>query len=308
MQIAAEVVQESDVSQHHAAASIGVSILQIVTASFRVSHVHSAAWHGAIDSSAGRQGSQVIVSAQPSRATSLAHLHQAVQQTEACTAALERRVTQSQADPQPDQVSAQDTRQRMGQQAARKQLKFITSMMPHMKAQKQARQHSTLTQHLQAFWPLTVSPNAEQQAAALALLSGGTTPQQSKSSGRSLGRMSTVKLKLQSLPPARKRAAASAQEQYWQQVAVTFLATESILTLPSAVSKQDSKQQILVTALQASPNAAYLACGSSFGELLVIAVNTGLHMIAKPQEYTAGGGAVAGDTFSQSPELSLAYQ
>ena len=211
-------------------------------------------------------------------ATSVAQLSQSVQETETHTAALERQVMQGQDNALPVHDKAlPSTWQQLSTKTAQQYMESVTGSMSRMTLQKKTRMQKGHSQRLQACWPLDVAPGPEQQVAA-AQLSRGIAPLQSHSGVGPGGRPTPPisKLHLQSLLIPKNGAAASVEVQYWQMVAITVPDKLSPLGLPDTVSKQFSNQQAAVTALQASPSAAHMACGDSSGKLVVVNVTRGI--------------------------------
>lgn len=215
------------------------------------------------------------------RATSIAQLSQSVQQTEIRTAALEGQVMQAQNSPVALHDRALPSRkQQLSTRGAQQYVDSITGSMARMTLQKETGMQKGHSQGLLACWPLDVAPGPEQQVAALAQVSRQMAPLQSSSSVGPEGRPPICKLHLQSLLSPINEVAASLEVQYWQKVAITVPDKLSSMGLPDSVSKQLNGQQAAFTALQASPSAAYLACGDSSGKLVVLHVTRGVCWIA----------------------------
>ena len=296
VQAADQVVQESAASRHYALTCIGLGILPSATVSSLGSGTRTTSdYSGADVASRHRNGADMLAAAaHSSKAASMAYLRRSVQQTEACTAALERQLfTQAQPSAnalQKTPVSTRNAGQGNKQKATKKDMENLSSLMACITAQRHAQKCGGHSQHLQALWPLSVAPAAQQQAAAFAQGSRGQAPLQSHSASGPLSPLVTLRLELQSLLQP-KQMAISAEALYWQQVAIAVCANQSVLPLPINVNQQDSKQQMVVTALQASPNAACLACGGSSGEVIVLVINQGLRLEAIVADSAA---AVAG--------------
>ena len=296
VQVAHEVVQESAASKHYALACLGLSMMRRGTASSLGSGIRTATDRGVAEITSRRKNApdMLAAAAHASKAATLAHLRQSVQQTEVRTAALERQLV-TQAEPsasalQERPLSTRPAGQGNMQKGAKKGIETMSSLMACITAQKHAQSRRGHSQHLQAIWPLSVAPTAEQQAAAFAQESRGQAPLQSHSALGPLSHLVPLRLELQSLLQP-KETAASAEVQHWQQVAITVKADQSVLALPININQQDSTQQMVVTALQASPNAACLACGGSSGEVIVLILNRGLRLEAT---ITGSAAAIAG--------------
>lgn len=281
MQIATEVTEENAASQQHATACLGLALLQQQQRSWSTASRYSTTSHFVTELAAGNHtvADMLIALVNANSAASMAQLSQSVQETEAHTAALERQVMQG----QDSAVAVHDkalpsTWQQLSTITPQQYMESVTGSMSRMTLQQKTGMQKGHSQRLRACWPLDVAPGPEQQVAALAQLSRRMAPLQSHSGVGHGGRPTPpiCKLHLQSLPSPVNGAAASVEVQYWQMVAITVLDKLSPLGLPDTISKQFSSQQAAVTALQASPSAAHLACGDSAGQLVVTHVTRGI--------------------------------
>ena len=298
VQIATEVAQENAASQRYATASLGFTLFQSQPRS-----LSDAGRHSATDQIiAGLAAENYTVAnmlrtvAYAKCATSIAQLRQSVQHTEMHTAALERQVMQAQSGPVALHEWALPSRRR--QLRTQKYVESITGSMACMIAQKKTRVQKGHSQRLQACWPLDLAPGPEQQIAAFAQVSKGMAPLQSDSAVGAEGRPAVCKLQLQSLLSPINEATASAEVQYWQKVAITVPDKQSVMALLDTVSEQANSQQAAVTALKASPSAAYLACGGSSGKLVVLHVSRGVCWLADasgPRHVVTADTAIAGN-------------
>lgn len=246
--------------------------------------------------------------------TSIAQLRQSVRQTEQFTAGLEKQLTQlpmgSTAFQEADEAAltkgipgrglttaTTSMRQQLGAKGGQNTVKSITRSVAYMVAQKQTQLQRGHSQRLQARWPLDVAPSPEQQVAASVQVSKGMVPLQSSSDSGPAARPAMCKLQLQSLLSPINERMASDEVQYWQQVAITVPAKQSVMALPDSGSRQLGDQEAAVTALQASPSGVYLACGGSLGKLVVLHVIRGVRWVAdasRPTLAATPATAVAG--------------
>lgn len=290
LQVATEVALENAASQRYATGCLQWSL----SAAGRYSSTDNMV----AELSAGDQklANMLRAISNANSTTSVAQLRQSVRQTEAYSAALERQMTQpsngSLTFQEADGVVSQGIagrgvttatplgKQQLSQKGTQNYVKAITASVACMIAQKQTQLQKGHSQQLQASWPLDVAPSLEQQGATSAQVSKGRAPLQSSSGLGPAGRPIMYKLQLQSLLSPINEGAASGEVQYWQKVAITVLGKKSVMALPDSVSGQLSKQQAAVTALQASPSGAYLACGGSLGKLVVLDVIRGICWVA----------------------------
>lgn len=263
-------------------------------------------------------------------ATSIAQLRQSVRQTETFTAGLEKQLMQppmgSTAFQESDEAAlmkdlpgrgvttaARPMRQQLSAKGRQHTMKSITRSMAYMVAQKQTQVQRGHSQRLQASWPLDVAPSPEQQVAASAQVSKGMVPLQSSSGSGPVGRPAMCKLQLQSLLSPINERMSSDEVQYWHKVAITVPTKPSVMALPDGVSRQQGDQEAAVSALQASPSGAYLACGGSLGKLVVLHVIRGVRWVAdasRPTPAATPTTAVAGSChmpgcFEWSPPATL---
>ena len=283
LQIATEVTQENPASQRYATACLGLTLLHKQQQSWSTASRFKASNHIIAGLAAGNHtvAHMLTAAADANRATTIAQLSQSVQQTEMRTAALEGQVMQARNSPVALYDRALPSRkQQLSTRGAQQYMESITGFTARMTLQKKTGMQKGHSQRLQACWPLDVAPGPEQQVAAFAEVSRGMAPLQSSTSEGPVGRPPISKLHLQTLLSPINEAAASLEVQYWQKVAITVPDKLSTLTLPDIVSKQPSSQQAAVTALQASPSAAYLACGDSSGKLVVLHVTRGVCWVA----------------------------
>ena len=301
IQIATEVTQENAASQQYATACLGLSLLHKQQQSWSTANKFKATNRIIAGLAVGNHSLADMLKAvaHANRATSIAQLSESVQQTEIRTAALEAQVMQAQDSPVAltDRALA-SRKQQLSTRSAQQHIELMTGSMACMIVQKQAGMQKGHSQRLQACWPLHVAPGPEQQVAAFAQVSRGMAPLQSSSGVGPEGRPPICKLHLQGLPSPINEAAASLEVQYWQKVAITVPDKLSSMGLPDSVSKQLNSQQAAFTALQASPNAAYLACGGSSGKLVVLHVAQGVCWIADasmPTQADTPETAVAGN-------------
>lgn len=289
LQIATEVTQEHAASQQYATACLGLTLLHKQQQSWSTASRFKATNHIILGLAAGNHtvANMLTAAAHVNRATSIAQLSQSVQQTEIRTAALERQVVQAQNSP----VALYDRtfpsrKQQLSTRGAQQYMESITGFTARMTWRKKTGMQKGHSKRLQACWPLDVAPGPKQQVAAFAQVSRGMAPLQSSTSEGPEGRPPICKLHLQNLQSPINEAAASLEVLYWQKVAITVPDKLSSMTLPDVLSKQPNSQQAAVTALQASPSAAYLACGDSSGKLVVLHVTRGICWVADASTHT----------------------
>lgn len=281
IQIATEVTEENAASQQYATACLGLALLQQQQRSWSTASRYSVTSHYVTELAAGNHtvANMLIAVVNANSGTSMAQLSQNVQETETYTAALERQIMQG----QDRAVALRDkalpsTWQQLSTKTAQQYMESVTGSMSRMTLQKKTEMQKGHSQRLRACWPLDVAPGPEQQVAAFAQVSRRMAPLQSYSGVVLGGRptLPTRKLHLQSLLSPANAAAASLEVQYWQMVTITVPDKLSPLGLSDTVSNQFSSQPAAITALQASPSAAHLACGDSSGKLVVVHVTTGI--------------------------------
>lgn len=292
-------MQQNTVSQHFAAASLVLSLLQCQQDKSPASSIYLAANAAFAQTAREHQRTAIMLNAaaDATRASSMVHLRQSVQQTAARMTDLEKKTMQPDA-LQDKSMSATTGGQQIKQKEAKRNPKAMSNLLACMLAAKQTLRRRGHTQHLQAAWPLSVAPGFEQQAAVFAQVERRLAPLQSTSPSGPFSNLVTIKLQLQPCLHPVDTSAASTEVQYWQNVALAIVANQSVMTLSNIVSKQESRQQAGITALQASPNAVYLACGSSSGKLIVLMVKRSLCLEApagnNPDDAMGSDRAIAG--------------
>lgn len=279
IQIATEVTQENAASQQYATACLGLSLLHKQQQSWSTANKFKATNRIIAGLAVGNHSLADMLKAvaHANWAPSIAQLSESVQQTEIRTAALEGQVMQAQDSPVAltDRALA-SRKQQLSTRSAQQHIELVTGSTACMIVQKKAGMQKGHSQRLQAYWPLDVAPGPGQQVAVYSQVSRWMAPLQSNVSVGPEGRPPARKLHLQSLLSPINEAAAAHEMQYWERVAITEPDNLSTLALPDIVSKQLNSLQAAVTALQASPNAAYLACGDSSGKLVVLHVSRGV--------------------------------